>query len=105
MTGSTEQPKTARNFSLFEGDFVNRAFGMIALGQQKVRHVAGRCLVLIVLTWLPTAVLAAIGGNYSLDVNPANFFADYAAYAQFLLGLPLFVIAEAIVSRATFVKK
>jgi len=30
-----------------------------------------------------------------------NFFADYAAYAEFLIALPLFIVAERIVSRTT----
>ena len=29
-----------------------------------------------------------------------NFFADFAAYAQFLIGMPLFIIAEPIMTKA-----
>jgi hypothetical protein len=55
------------------------------------------------LTWVPVAGLALLGGSryVGLRIDGANFFADFAAYAQFLIALPLFVVAEAIVGRAT----
>jgi hypothetical protein len=34
-------------------------------------------------------------------ITPTNFFADFAAYAQFLVALPLFVAAEAVIDRST----
>jgi hypothetical protein len=47
------------------------------------------------------AVLAGGQHLYSLSLDARNFFSDYAAYAQFLIALPLFVVGERIVSRAT----
>ncbi len=101
MKGSSRQPPSARDFSLYEGDLVNRFFGAIGLGPRKVSHLTGRALILMIATWVPTAGLALWGGQASLVVDASNFFADYAAYAQFLVGLPLFVVAEAVASRAT----
>lgn len=57
--------------------------------------------MVIVLTWVPMAVLALEAGLYSARIEGANFFADYAAYVQFLVALPLFIVAERVVSRNT----
>lgn len=37
---------------------------------------------------------------FSNHVDARNFFADYAAYAQFLVAIPLFIVGERIVSRS-----
>lgn len=87
--------------SLFDGDLINRLFARIGLGPRRPVHLLGRALVLIFLTWVPTAILAIAGHLYGATVDASNFFADFAAYAQFLVSLPLFVVAESIVGRAT----
>jgi hypothetical protein len=88
-------------FSLFEGDLVNRLFGALGLGGRRPAHLALRSLLLVAITWLPMALVAPSEGLASLEVSGRNFFADFAAYAQFLVGLPLFVVAESVVARAT----
>lgn len=87
--------------SLYDEDLVNRLFGRIGLGPSKLRHLIGRALLLFAVTWLPIAILAVYEGLYSARIDAENFFADFAAYAQFFFGLPLFIAAEAIVDRAT----
>ena len=84
-------------FSLFEGDWVNRLFASIGVGGRRVRDLTARCLILVGLTWVPLAVLAFLGG-VGKGPGGENFFKDIAAYMQLLLGLPLFVVAERIVS-------
>ena len=88
-------------FSLFDGDLVNRLFALLGLGNRRGLHVIGRSLFLIAITWAPMAWLASAEGLVSLTISARNFFADFAAYAQFLIGLPLFVLAEAVVNRNT----
>jgi len=78
---------------LFEGDLVNRWFSSMGVGSRRPRDLVARCLILIGLTWAPLAVLALIG-----DVGKGLGGKDIAAYMQFILGLPLFVIAERVVS-------
>ncbi len=47
------------------------------------------------------AALAYWQHLYSGRLDARNFFADYAAYAQFLIALPLFIVGERIVARST----
>jgi hypothetical protein len=95
-------------FSPFEGNLINRAFAVIGLGRRRIRDVIGRIAVLIVLTWIPVALLT-VYGNVELDQLPGqDLFFDIAAYAQFFLGLPLFMIAEYVIAlfpMAWFAKK
>ena len=84
-------------FSLFDGHWVNRLFSSIRVGGRRPRDLAARCLILVGLTWVPLAVLAFLGG-VGKGAGGENFFKDIAAYMQLILGLPLFVIAERIVS-------
>ncbi len=87
-------------FSLFEGDWVNRLFASIGVGGRRARDLAARCLILVGITWIPLAVLAFLGG-VGKGPGGENFFKDIAAYMQLILGLPLFVVAERIVSAHT----
>ncbi|HUN74233.1 MAG TPA: hypothetical protein VMU40_06925 [Steroidobacteraceae bacterium] len=93
----------APNFSLYDGDWVNRFFGALGLGPWRPVHLVGRASILIALTWLPTALLAEWTSRAHGQAAPpgASFFTDFAAYAQFLIGLPLFVVAEAVVRITT----
>ncbi len=60
-------------------------------------------MALVAVTWWPMAALTVLDPAIEITrrVNAANFFGDFAAYAQFWLGLPLFVLAEAIISVST----
>ena len=53
------------------------------------------------LTWVPVAILALKSGLVGGGMIATNFFADFAAYAQFLVAMPLFMIAEPIVDSST----
>jgi len=102
MSQSTVPAGAARvPFSLFQGDLLNRGFGAIGVGNRRARHVALRALILALFTYAPMAVAAALQGLVSTRLEARNFFADYAAYGQFLLAIPLFVVAERIVSLNT----
>jgi len=88
-------------FSLFDGDLLNRGFGLIGLKSRRTLHIAGRCVLIVLVTWVPMAVFALGQHLYSDRIEARNFFADFAAYAQFLIALPLFIIGERVVSRNT----
>jgi hypothetical protein len=88
-------------FSLFNGDLLNRGFNQLGLNGRRAAHIAARCLLLVNVTWVPMAILALSQGLVSATIDGRNFFADYAAYAQFLVAVPLFVVAERVVNRNT----
>ena len=56
---------------------------------------------MVLLTWVPVALLALLGGNYGGGVVATNFFADFSAYAQFVIAMPLFMLAEPIIDTST----
>lgn len=61
-----------------------------------------KCWALVVcITWAPVAFLAWLGGFAAGGLVATNFFADFAAYAQFLIAMPLFVLADPIVDAST----
>ena len=88
-------PPTRIAFSFFDRDLVNRAFGWLGLHARRNVHLIGRGLVLMALTWGVTALLAQFVSHVGLGrAAGENFFLDFAAYLQFLIGLPLFVVGS-----------
>lgn len=94
-------PRAPVPFSLFDGDGFRTLLARLGLGNQRPFAVLRRCLVSVLVTWVPVALLAGRQGMCGLEVSPINFCADFAAYAQFLLALPLFFVAEAIIDQST----
>src|SRR5579862_7082011 len=88
-------------FSLFEGDWLNRVYAALGVGKYSRFSLLKRCALVILLTWVPVAMLAWCQGFVGGGRAATNFFADFAAYAQFLLGMPLFILAEPIIDSST----
>jgi hypothetical protein len=88
-------------FSLFTGDWLRRTWASMGLGTHTPFPIVRRCLVAILITYAPMAILAWRQGLYDTELTPTNFFADFAAYAQFLVGLPLYIVAEVIIDGST----
>ena len=88
-------------FSLFDGDLLNRVYVQLGLGTHRRFYLLRRSVVMVLLTWVPVAVLAWRQHLYELALSPVNYFVDFAAYVQFLVALPLFVVAERIVDVST----
>jgi hypothetical protein len=88
-------------FSLFEGDRLRRVWAAMGLGSHTRFPIVRRCLLGILITYVPMAILAWRQGLFGTELSPTNFFADFAAYAQFLVGLPLFIVAEVIIDGST----
>lgn len=99
MTAPEQQHDAPSQFSIFEGDLLNRLFVRIGLRSRRVIDVFWRILVIFAVTWggmallsINTALNLPEGAPYAL-----NFFYDFAAYAQFFVGLPLYMIAERVI--------
>ena len=88
-------------FSLFAGDWMQETYAKLGLGSHRWLYKTKRCLVAVLVTYLPMAALAWRQGLLSTAVSPTNFFADFAAYACFLVGLPLFLLAEVVIDAST----
>ena len=96
---ATSAPQTP--FSLFEGDWLRRTWASLGLGTHTPFPIVRRCLVAVLITYVPMAILAWRQGLVDIELTPTNFFADFAAYAQFLVGLPLYIVAEVIIDGST----
>ncbi len=57
-----------------------------------------RIIACILITWLPLAVLAVLGGDFLSGVR-IPFLYDLDTHVRFLIGLPLLIAAEVIVDR------
>jgi hypothetical protein len=88
-------------FSLFEGDGLQFVYAQLGLSNNARFHLFKRCLLVVTITWVALAVLALRQGLVGGGISPTNFFADFAAYAQFLVAMPLFVLAEPIIDSST----
>jgi hypothetical protein len=88
-------------FSLFQGDCLRRTWASMGLGTHTPFPIVRRCLVAVLITYVPMAILAWRQGLFDTELTPTNFFADFAAYAQFLVGLPLYIVAEVIIDGST----
>jgi hypothetical protein len=88
-------------FSLFEDDLLSRAFAALGMGSYRVWDLVKRSLLLISITWVPLAVLAIVAEVHWIQPPGQNFFLDFAAYGQLLIGLPMFLIAERVIDGQT----
>ena len=88
-------------FSLFDDDGMRRMWAALGLGSHTRFRTVKRCLVAWFVCYVPMAVLAWRQGLVSAEISPTNFAADFAAYVQFFLGMPLFLAAEAVIDGST----
>lgn len=98
MPDAREQDLTPSRFSVFEGDLVNRAFAKIGIGSRGARNLLLRMAVIIGVTWVPMALMSLAVDLPANATAAQNFFYDFAAYAQFFVGIPLFIVAERLLS-------
>ncbi len=94
-------PRVPTPFSLFEGDLVNRIFTGIGLHARGGVDLLLRCVLVVAATWGVVSVAALFVTDITGVSVAENFFLDFAAYLMFVIGLPLFVIAERIVGEHT----
>jgi hypothetical protein len=88
-------------FSLFEGDGLHRLYAVLRISKSVRFALLKRCLMAVLLTWVPVCLLALHDKSFGGGLVATNFFADYAAYAQFLIAMPLFVLAEPVIDAST----
>ncbi len=94
-------PSTFDGFSLVAGGPAHRLqerFGLVGGGTGSLRP-ARRALLSILLTWFVLLVLSAVQGLAIGDGVKIPFLYDYAAYARFLLAIPMLIVAEGLIGR------
>jgi hypothetical protein len=87
----------AESFSPIDGGPTLRL--MRRLARKKPEHLVYRAAIVCALVaWLPLAVMTIVEGFAWGDRVTMPFFFDVASYARFLIAIPLFVIAESVIS-------
>lgn len=93
-----DSSSSADEFSLVDGGPLCRVLRRLGLWRPPVGRLGRRVAALILVTWLPLLLLAAVAGHLSGDVD-VPFLKHGAAHARFLGALPLLLIAEVVVYR------
>ncbi|HEY7304576.1 MAG TPA: hypothetical protein VH601_10700 [Bryobacteraceae bacterium] len=94
--GETGSPLIDR-FSLIEGGPIYRFQTAIGMALPDRAGVLKRALLTTLVTWFPLLVLSLIQGRAFGSQVQVPFLYDFAAAIRFLIGLPLLVIAEAVI--------
>ena len=81
---------------LFEGGPPNKLQAWLGLIRENRPRLLLRAMLVILLGWLPLAVLSFGHGDLLSHSGGTGFLADFAAHARFLLAAPLLVLAEAV---------
>ena len=82
---------------LTEGGPTYRIEKSVGLIHDQSSRTAHRAIFSICLTWIPLFVLCLLGGTAYGDRVAIPFLRDFAAYARFLLALPLLIVAVTII--------
>lgn len=92
-------PAPAAAFSLTRGGFTHSLLSRFGLVAETPRQVIDRILALVLLTWVPMAILAVVQGVAWGPAVRVPFLCDLSVYARFLIAVPLFVLAGPVVDR------
>lgn len=94
--GEASPNDDARSLSLVLGGPLYQLFIRSRLARPPLALLHRRIIALVLITWLPLAVLALIEGN-ALGGVGVPFFKHLAVHVRFLISLPLLIMAEMIV--------
>lgn len=96
MTASETGSRIVDRFSLVEGGAIYRFQLAIHMAMPDRSGVGKRALLTSLVTWFPLLLLSLVQGR-AVDTVRMPFLFDFAAALRFLIGLPLLVIAEAVI--------
>ena len=94
--GDASPNHEARSLSLVLGGPLYQLFIRSRLARPPLELLHRRIIALVLITWLPLAVLALIEGN-AIGGVAVPFFKHLAVHVRFLISLPLLIMAELIV--------
>src|SRR6185295_19881424 len=90
---------SGESFSLVGGGPSHRLQQRLGLITAQSSNVARRAVLSIVVTWVPLLVLSAMQGMALGEKVKVPFLFDIAAYARFLISLPLLILIEPFIER------
>jgi len=93
------QPPSTSGFSLVAGGpahWLQEKLGLVGPGSLRLVR---RALLSTVLTWGVLLVLSAVQGLAIGSAVRIPFLSDFAAYARFLVAIPMLILAEGLISR------
>lgn len=85
------------DFSLTRNGVIHKITAKLRLSRTTTKVLLKRCLVSILITWVPLFILALLQGRALGDKVAFSFMEDFATHTRFLLVLPLLILAEASV--------
>jgi hypothetical protein len=85
------------DFSIVVGGPVYEFLHRIGLVRQALPNIVRRIAVMVALTWLPLLLLSLKDGLAFGHRVKIPLLYDFSIYARFLIGLPLFVLAEIVI--------
>jgi hypothetical protein len=88
------------DFSIVVGGPVYEFLHRIGLVRQALPNIVRRIAVMVALTWLPLLLLSLKDGLAFGHRVKIPLLYDFSIYARFLIGLPLFVLAEIVIDPA-----
>ena len=94
--GDASPNHEARSLSLVLGGPLYQLFIRSRLARPPLELLHRRIIALVLITWLPLAVLSLVEGNAMGGVD-VPFFKHLAVHVRFLIALPLLIMAEIIV--------
>lgn len=84
---------------LFSGSWFERVLEKVNLKAETPGQALLRGLVLGGLAWIPMAIWSMASVNIYATEPKLNFFYDFAAHAQFLIGIPMLCLGQAVIGR------
>jgi len=94
--GDASVDHDAKSLSLVLGGPLYQLFLRSRLARPPMELLHRRIIALVLITWLPPAVLTLVEGNASGGVA-VPFFKHLAIHVRFLISLPLLIMAETLV--------
>ena len=86
-------------FPLFESGPFDPVHASLRLTGLEKRHIKRRIIAVILLTWVPLVVLAAVQGHAIGPTRSQSMLLDPAMYARYLVAMPLLIYATTGVRR------
>jgi hypothetical protein len=96
MSDSITAPVALPPLSLVAGGPAHRLQRRLGLIDRESPRVWRRVMLAILLTWVPLLILSALQGMATGQLVAVPFLHDFAAYARYLVAIPLLIVADGI---------